>query len=80
MTDCGCEKAKAELEEYLHNELCREDVADITEHMRSCDDCSAEAEVGRVLMQAIQRACQEKAPADLRSHVLERIREVQSSH
>jgi hypothetical protein len=29
MTDCGCEKAKAELEEYLHNELCGEDAADI---------------------------------------------------
>ena len=24
MTDCGCDKAKAELEEYLHNELCRD--------------------------------------------------------
>ena len=24
MTDCGCEKAKAELEEYLHHELCRD--------------------------------------------------------
>ena len=29
MTDCGCEKAKAELEEYLHNELRKNDAADI---------------------------------------------------
>ena len=25
MTDCGCDKAKAELEEYLHRELSDED-------------------------------------------------------
>jgi hypothetical protein len=25
MTDTGCDKAKAELEEFLHDELCRED-------------------------------------------------------
>jgi len=36
MTDCGCTKAKAELEEYLHDELCREDAADIREHMANC--------------------------------------------
>ena len=39
MTDCGCTKAKAELEEYLHDELCREDAADIREHMANCVDC-----------------------------------------
>ena len=42
MTDCGCEKAKAELEEYLHNELRRNDAADIQEHLASCPDCSSE--------------------------------------
>ena len=42
MTDCGCTKAKAELEDYLHNELCREDAADIREHMANCGDCSGE--------------------------------------
>jgi predicted anti-sigma-YlaC factor YlaD len=35
MTDCGCEKARAELEEYLHHELRREDAADIREHMEN---------------------------------------------
>ena len=33
MTDCGCEKAKAELEEYLHRELSEQDFQDITEHL-----------------------------------------------
>ena len=46
MTDCGCSKAKAELEEYLHNELASTDAADIREHMQGCTDCSSEFEVG----------------------------------
>ncbi len=29
MSGCDCSKAKAELEEFLHGELCREDAADI---------------------------------------------------
>ncbi|HEY9497782.1 MAG TPA: mycothiol system anti-sigma-R factor [Terrimesophilobacter sp.] len=80
MTDCGCEKARAELEEYLHNELNREDYADITEHMATCGDCEGEARVGTVLTQAVQRACKETAPEDLREQVLIRIREIQATH
>ena len=57
MTDCGCTKAKAELEEYLHDELCREDAADIREHMANCVDCEGEHKVGVVLTEAVQRAC-----------------------
>ena len=35
MTDCGCDKAKAELEEYLHRELSDEDFRDVAEHLRT---------------------------------------------
>lgn len=80
MTDCGCEKAKAELEEYLHNELCREDAADIREHMESCPDCSAELRVGVAITEVVQRACKESAPEELRTVVLTRIRDIQSGH
>jgi anti-sigma factor (TIGR02949 family) len=80
MTDCGCEKAKAELEEYLHNELCKEDAADIREHMAHCVDCSGEAKVGVVLTVAVQRACKETAPEDLRAQVLGMLRDAQSTH
>ncbi len=80
MTDCGCEKALAELEEYLHDELCREDYTDIAEHMETCHDCEGEARVGIVLTQAVQRACKETAPEELRMRVLLRIREIQSTH
>ncbi len=77
MTDSGCEKAKAELEEYLHNELRSEDAADITEHLANCGDCDGERRVGIVLTQAVQRACKEVAPEDLRDQVLARLRQLQ---
>ena len=80
MTDCGCEKAKAELEEYLHHELRKEDAADITDHISNCAECSSEAHVGEVLTLAVQRACRETAPEELRAQVLLRLRQIQSAH
>lgn len=80
MTDSGCEKAKKDLEEYLHNELCKEDAADIREHMDNCSDCESELHVGVVLTQVVQRACTETAPEDLRAHVLDALRAMQSTH
>ena len=73
MTDCGCAKAKAELEEYLHREVSDEDFIDITEHLKNCDDCSTEHLVGLTLTQKMQRACQEKAPEDLRAAILSKL-------
>lgn len=78
MTDSGCEKAKAELEEYLHHELRSEDAADITEHLAHCSDCDGERRVGVVLTQAVQRACREIAPEDLRDQVLAKLRLMQA--
>jgi anti-sigma factor (TIGR02949 family) len=78
MTDCGCDKAKAELEEYLHHELAKADAADIAEHIANCADCTGEAHVGIVLTQAVQRACRETAPADLRDQVLLKLRTLQA--
>lgn len=66
MTDCGCEKAKAELEEYLHRELSDGDFADITEHLAGCEDCSQEHLVALTLTEKVRRACQEQAPPELR--------------
>ncbi|KQM58209.1 MULTISPECIES: zf-HC2 domain-containing protein [Agreia] len=80
MTDCGCDKAKAELEEYLHNELCSTDAEDIREHLAGCVDCESELHVGRVLTEAVQRACRETAPGDLRDQVLLKIRTIQATH
>ena len=74
MTDCGCEKAKQDLEEFLHHELERREYADIAEHLANCTDCSDEVHVGRVLTDAVKRACQDTAPAELRVQVVTRLR------
>ncbi len=80
MSDAGCEKAKKSLEEYLHNELCKEDAQDICDHIETCPECSDEHRVGIVLKEAVQRACKEVAPEDLRDQVLARIRSIQAEH
>jgi anti-sigma factor (TIGR02949 family) len=77
MTDCGCDKAKAELEEYLHREVSEADFLDITDHLATCDDCSAEHLVGLVLTEKVRSACQEKAPEELRAAVIGRLEELQ---
>jgi anti-sigma factor (TIGR02949 family) len=76
MTDCGCEKAKAELEEYLHREVSEADFIDITEHLSGCTDCSHEHLIGITLTQRVRTACQEKAPSELRAAVLGRLEEL----
>ena len=80
MTDCGCEKARAELEEYLHNELRSDDAADIREHVANCADCQAELRVGVAITEVVQRACKEIAPEELRVQVLTTLRVYQSTH
>ena len=65
MTDCGCDKAKAELEEYIHNELAKQDAADVAEHMANCVDCTEEHMVGLALTLKVRQACRETAPAEL---------------
>jgi anti-sigma factor (TIGR02949 family) len=78
MTDCGCDKAKAELEEYLHRELSDEDFRDVSEHLANCEDCSAEHLVGVTLTDKVRRACRETAPEELRQQVLRKIRQLQA--
>ncbi len=73
MTDCGCEKAKRELEEYLHRELSAQDFRDISEHLAGCEDCSTEHLVGSVLIEKVRRACRETAPEELRIAIIRRI-------
>lgn len=74
MTDCGCEKAKAELEEYLHRELSEQDFQDITDHLENCEDCTGEHLVGLTLTLKIQKACREQAPEELRAAILAALR------
>ncbi len=74
MTDCGCEKARRDLEEYLRNEICRTEAADIRSHLADCEDCTKEALLARTLTEVVQRACRETAPEELRIQVIARLR------
>jgi mycothiol system anti-sigma-R factor len=80
MTDCGCEKARQDLEEYLRNEVCKTEHADIAEHLKTCAACRDEALVSRTLTEVVARACKETAPEELKNLVLARLRDVQAAH
>ncbi len=80
MTDCGCEKARRDLEEYLRHEVCKTSQTDIAEHLENCVSCQDEALVSRTLTDVVARACKETAPEELRDQVLERLRAVQATH
>jgi anti-sigma factor (TIGR02949 family) len=77
MTDCGCDKARAELEEYLRNEICTTDASLIRQHLETCEGCQSELHIGVVLTQKVQRACRETAPEELREQLIVRLRSVQ---
>ena len=78
MTDCGCAKARQDLEEYLRNEMCKTEHSDIREHLASCASCAEEALVATTLTEVVSRACKETAPEELRDQVLARLRAVQA--
>lgn len=80
MTDCGCEKARRDLEEFLRNEVCNTEQEDIRAHLETCEACRDEALVARTLTDVVARACKEAAPEELRTMVLERLRAAQSTH
>lgn len=73
MTDCGCEKARRDLEEYLRSEVCKTAAPDISEHLEHCSDCRDEVLVFRTLTQVLIRSCKESLPEDLRDTVVARL-------
>ena len=80
MSDCGCDKAKKDLEEYLRQEMCSTEHSDIKEHLDSCQACRDEALVATTLTTVIARACRETAPEELRVEVIAQLRAAQASH
>lgn len=80
MSDCGCAQTRKLLEEYVHEELDSERSADIREHIAHCPECQREHQVSVVLTEVIARSCREKAPEELKTMVISRIREIQAGH
>lgn len=76
MSGCGCEHARANLEELIRGELCADDSAPIREHLENCDECRDEQQVFEKLTVAVRRACEGPAPATLREAVMQSLREL----
>ncbi|MCB1273700.1 MAG: zf-HC2 domain-containing protein [Leucobacter sp.] len=76
MSECGCEHARANLEELIRGELGETDCGPIREHLRHCDDCRDEQQVFEKLTVAVRRACAESAPVSLREAVLGSLRDL----
>lgn len=74
MADCGCDKAKAELEEFLRGELCQTQRADIAEHVDNCPPCGEEKVTRELLTKKVKDACCETAPEVLTVKILDGLR------
>lgn len=68
-----CEVVMQKLEDLLHDELCSEESQTIRDHIAQCSHCRAEQHVCETLTEAIQRACREKAPDQLRESILTKL-------
>lgn len=75
-----CQRAKRELEEYIHGELCASDASDIRAHLEECEECRDEHTVGVTLTNALKGACKEAAPEELRDSILAALRRAQAEH
>ncbi len=56
MSDCGCDKARQDLEEYLRNEVCKTEHTEIREHLDNCPSCRDQAPVATPRTEATARA------------------------
>jgi anti-sigma factor (TIGR02949 family) len=74
MADCGCEKAKAELEEFLRDEMCQTERADIAEHVEKCPPCGEEKTTRELLTKKVKDSCCETAPEELTVRILTGLR------
>ena len=74
MSECGCEHARANLEELIRGELRETDCGPIRKHLAHCDECRDEQQVFEKLTVAVRRACEGPAPASLRETILAQLR------
>jgi anti-sigma factor (TIGR02949 family) len=73
MGDCGCEHARAKLEDYLHGELPQESGAVIENHLAECPPCQDEHTVGLTLTNKVKAACCETAPEQLKADIVSKL-------
>ncbi len=76
MSGCGCEHARANLEELIRGELRETDCEPIRQHLAECDECRDEQQVFEKLTIAVRRACEGPAPASLRETIIASLHEL----
>ena len=76
MSGCGCEHARANLEELIRGELRETDCGPIREHLENCTECRDEQQVFENLTEAVRRACEGPAPDSLRDTIVASLREL----
>ena len=62
---------------FLDNELDEADCSAVQLHLDECAPCLEKYDLQRTVKAVVARSCSEAAPADLRSRVMMRVREVQ---
>ena len=75
MEDCGCDHARAKLEDYLHGELTSDSCGDIENHLAQCPPCKDEHTVGLTLTNKVKAACCETAPEELKAEIVQKLRD-----
>lgn len=70
---CSCAEARAHLEAFLDHECDEGLVERLTEHVRTCPQCSRVADAERHLREILRSRCAEQAPASLRERVLSQL-------
>jgi len=62
---------------FIDNELDDADCAEVRSHLDTCNPCLEKYDLQRTVKSIVARSCTEAAPAELRSRVMVRLREVQ---
>lgn len=75
MSGCDCPKARADLEDYLRQELSAEQASVIREHLAGCSGCASEAHIETLLTEVVRRSCRETAPEQLRAKLMGLVRD-----
>ncbi len=78
MTEINCEETKAQVHEFLQNELTKDEVQNILGHIAHCDSCEADYDFEVAFNKVVKESCDEAPPKELADRIAQRIRAINS--
>ena len=78
MTEINCEETKAQVHEFLQNELTPDEVQNILGHIAHCDSCEADYDFEFAFNKVVKDSCDEAPPQELAQRIAARIRAINS--